>query len=48
MTLQPILIDEDKTKKIYANPACQELFKSYPDYYYKTGYDPPWIGYWVI
>lgn len=48
MTLQPILIDEDKTKEIYANPDCQKLFKSYPDYYYKTGYDPPWIGYWVI
>ena len=48
MTLRPIHIDEDKSKAIYANPDCQEIFKSYPDYYYKTGYNPPWIGYFVI
>ena len=48
MTLKPIHIDEDKTKDIYANPSCQEIFKSYPDYYYKVGYNPPWIGYFVI
>lgn len=48
MTLVPILVDEDKTKEIYANPDCQEIFKSYPDYYFKTGYHPPWIGYFVI
>jgi len=48
MTFVPLHIDEDKTKEIYANPDCQELFKSYPDYYYKFGYNPPWIGYLVI
>jgi len=48
MRLEPIHIDEDKTKEIYANPDCQEIFKSYPDYYYKVGYNPPWIGYFVI
>jgi [ribosomal protein S5]-alanine N-acetyltransferase len=48
MTFQPISLDEDKTKEIYANPDCQEIFKSYPEYYYKTGYNPPWIGYMVI
>ena len=48
MTLEPILINEDKSKEIFANPDCQEIFKSYPDYYYKTGYHPPWIGYWVF
>ena len=48
MTFEPILIDEDKTKEIYANPDCQEIFKSYPNYYHKTGYNPPWIGYIVI
>ncbi|MDX2048251.1 MAG: GNAT family N-acetyltransferase [Chitinophagaceae bacterium] len=48
MTLAPIHIDEDQTKEIYANPDCREIFKSYPDYYYKTGYNPPWIGYFVI
>ena len=48
MTFEPLFIDEDKTKIIYANTYCEELFKSYPDYYYKTGYNPPWIGYLVI
>jgi [ribosomal protein S5]-alanine N-acetyltransferase len=48
MKLVPIHIDEDKTRAIYADPYCEEIFKSYPDYYYKTGYNPPWIGYFVI
>jgi ribosomal-protein-alanine N-acetyltransferase len=48
MIFQPILIDEDKTKEIYSNPDCHEIFKSYPAYYYKAGYNPPWIGYFVI
>ena len=48
MTIKPLLIDEDKSKDIYANEYCQELFKSYPGYYYKTGYNPPWIGYLVF
>jgi RimJ/RimL family protein N-acetyltransferase len=48
MTFKPLLIDEDKTKEIYANPDCQELFESYPAYYFKMGYHPPWIGYLVI
>ena len=48
MILVPILIDEDKTKEIYANPDCREIFNSYPEYYFKTGYNPTWIGYFVI
>ncbi len=48
MKFEPISIDLDKTKVIFANPDCQEVFKSYPEYYYKTGYNPPWIGYFVI
>ncbi len=48
MHLTPIHIDEDKTKSIYDNPDCRQLFESYPDYYHKTGYNPPWIGYMAI
>jgi ribosomal-protein-alanine N-acetyltransferase len=48
MRLLPISIDEDKSKGIYDNPGCREIFKSYPDYYYKVGYQPPWISYFVI
>ena len=48
MTFEPLHIDEDKTKEIFASPDCQGIFKSYPEYYYKTGYHPPWIGYLVF
>ncbi len=48
MRFEPIHIDEDKSKTIYANADCQGIFKSYPAYYYKVGYNPPWIGYFVI
>jgi RimJ/RimL family protein N-acetyltransferase len=46
--LSPIYINEDKDDPKYANDFCREIFKSYPDYYHKTGYHPPWIGYFVI
>jgi len=48
MTLEPIRIDEDSTNPLYASSDCQEIFKSYPDYYHQTGYNPPWIGYFVL
>ena len=48
MTLQPINIDPDKTKKIYATPQYQEIFKMTADFYEKVGFHPPWIGYLVI
>lgn len=48
LRLAPIHIDEDKTLAIYDNAYCQEIFQSYPAYYYKTGYHPPWVGYFVI
>jgi [ribosomal protein S5]-alanine N-acetyltransferase len=48
MELRPVLIDEDKTKEIYDNPYCQNIFQSYPAYYHKIGYNPPWIGYFVL
>ena len=48
MNLEPIHIDEDQSKAIYANPYCVEIFKSYPAFYYKVGYIPPWIGYFVV
>lgn len=48
MHLAPIHIDENPNKELYANPDCQSLFESYPAYYHETGYNPPWIGYFVI
>jgi [ribosomal protein S5]-alanine N-acetyltransferase len=48
MTIKPILIDEDSSLAIYNNEFCKEIFTSYPAYYHKTGYNPPWIGYFII
>src|SRR5580693_3798476 len=48
MRLHPIYIGEDQTQAIYLNPACQELFKIYADYYQKIGFNPPWIAYFII
>jgi len=46
--LSPIYINEDQDDPKYANEFCREIFKSYPGYYHKTGYHPPFIGYFVI
>ncbi len=48
MTLQPINIDEDKTKEIYANADCQDVLKTYDDFYKKIGFNLPWVGYFII
>ena len=48
MRLEPIPIDVDRSKPAYSNPYCQNLFESYPAYYYRVGYYPPWIGYFVM
>ncbi len=42
------MIDEDPNNEIYANDFCKMIFESYPSYYYKMGYNPPWIGYFVM
>ena len=48
MNLAPIHIEEDPTLALYDTPDCQAIFRSYPAYYYETGYNPPWIGYFVV
>ena len=48
MKFQAINLNEDKTSEIYASTDCQELLKIYDDYYPNTGFNPPWIGYFVI
>ena len=48
MKLQAINLNEDKSSEIYASTDCQELLKIYDDYYLNIGFNPPWIGYFVI
>lgn len=48
LRLQPINVDEDKTRELYASSECQELIKIYEQYYQKIGFNPPWIGYFIL
>jgi RimJ/RimL family protein N-acetyltransferase len=47
INLEPININEDKTKEIYASEDCQNLIKMWEEYYPKIGFNFPWIGYFV-
>lgn len=48
MFLKPISQNEDKTSEVYASDDCQQLLKMYEDYYPKTGFHIPWIGYFIL
>ena len=48
MEIKIIALDIDKSKEMYGSDDCQALLKSYPDYYQQTGYNLPWVGYFVI
>ena len=48
MNLKPILRDEDYSGELFSSPDCRQLLKIYEDYYPKTGFQRPWIGYFII
>ncbi len=48
ITLQPIHLNEDKTRLLYSSSDCQQLLKVYEEYYPKIGFHPPWIGYFIV
>ncbi|MGD9563183.1 MAG: GNAT family N-acetyltransferase [Pyrinomonadaceae bacterium] len=39
---------EDKTREIFNSPDCKQLLSMYEDFYPKIGFDPPWVGYFVV
>jgi RimJ/RimL family protein N-acetyltransferase len=43
----PIDIDSNKNKDFMEHPECLPILEIYTEFYKKTGYDPPWIGYFV-
>jgi RimJ/RimL family protein N-acetyltransferase len=47
LILEPINIDEDKSKEIYSSEDCQLILKLWDDHYPKVGYKLPWVGYFV-
>ena len=48
MELRIIGPDEDYTKNIYASEDCQDVLRTYKNYYPKIGFQVPWVGYFVI
>lgn len=48
MKLRPISLNEDKTNEAYASADCQQLLQMYDAFYPKTGFNIPWVGYFVI
>lgn len=48
LTLEPIPLNPDKTKKIYASADCQNLLAMWKEFYPGIGYHFPWVGYIVI
>lgn len=48
MKLSPITLQENKSDLLYASDDCQMLLGMYEDFYPKTGFHMPWVGYFVI
>lgn len=48
LTLEPIQLNEDKSKEIYASDDCKLILKMWEDYYPKIDYNFPWIGYFIF
>jgi RimJ/RimL family protein N-acetyltransferase len=48
MELRVIELNTDKSANLYASDDCQTLLNSYDDYYKIIGFNPPWIGYFII
>lgn len=47
LLLQPIQLDEDKTKGEFSSEDCQTALKMWEEYYPKIGFHPPWLGYFT-
>lgn len=48
LKLEPIPFQADITDPLYSGEDCQVLLKMWADYYPKTGYHPPWTGYFTL
>lgn len=47
LILEPLPLNEDKTKAQYAPEDCQTLLGMWEEYYPKIGFNLPWVGYVV-
>src|SRR3954464_14246760 len=47
LTLEPIKLNEDKTKSDYSSDDCQNVLRMWEEYYPKIGFHLPWVGYFT-
>jgi RimJ/RimL family protein N-acetyltransferase len=47
LILEPIKLNEDRTKEEYSNEDCQNALNMWEEYYPKIGFHFPWVGYFV-
>lgn len=48
MNLKIISLNEDKTNQLYGSDECQQLLTMYDEFYPKTGFNVPWVGYFIV
>jgi len=48
MILIPIKKKIEENQEFINNPACQDNLYMAVDFYRRTGFDPPWIGYYAL
>lgn len=46
--IQPITLSEDRTRSLYANDLCKDIFDAFEEYYPVIGFHSPWIGYFIV
>jgi RimJ/RimL family protein N-acetyltransferase len=48
MKLIPIPVHPDRSDQRFQHPDCQQILDTYTDYYPIIGFNPPWIGYFIV
>ncbi len=48
LKLKPIAPDEDKSDPMFDSEYCRQLLSMYNQFYPKTGFILPWVGYFVM
>jgi len=48
LTLHTITLEEDQKLSEFSNAVKFDLFSTYASYYEKIGFNPPWVGYFII
>lgn len=47
LILEPVKLNEDKSKKEFSSDNCQMLLTMWEEFYPKIGFNTPWLGYFI-